>query len=135
MRRAPGRGDVRLAAERVDIASIIARAADSVRPLMAEREHVFSLAVPHERLWLDADPIRLEQVLVNLLSNASRYSEPGGQISLEASGDDQSVRIRVPPIRASESHARCSNESSTRSCEPFRPPRRPSREWGWGWHW
>ncbi len=90
-----GPGELVLKAELLDIESVMARAVDSLRPLIAERRQKLKIAPPQERIRLEADPVRLEQVLVNLLINACRYSEPGGTIVLEAHDDADGVKIRV----------------------------------------
>jgi len=62
---------------------------------MEKRGHELTVLPPPEPIQIEADPIRLEQVLVNLLANASRYTNPGGKIALEAAGEDGAVLIRV----------------------------------------
>ena len=75
---------------------LVNSAAESIRPLMDERKHTLSVTLPPESIWLDADPTRLEQVLTNLLSNAARYTEPGGRVWLtaEQAGTQALVRVR-----------------------------------------
>lgn len=48
-----------------------------------------TVQLPDQPVWLDADPVRLEQILCNLLTNASRYTEPGGRICLIAERDER----------------------------------------------
>jgi CheY-like chemotaxis protein len=64
--------------------SIVERAVESVRPLIDHRRHQLTVTVPSEPLWLHADPTRMEQVVVNLLNNAAKYTDEGGRIWLHA---------------------------------------------------
>jgi PAS domain S-box-containing protein len=73
-------GRIRLHPEKIDARSIVHRAVEMVRPLVIERQHVLTIDQPPEPVWLYADPTRLEQVLVNLLNNAAKYTDPGGHI-------------------------------------------------------
>ena len=61
---------------------IVERAVESVRPLIERRRHELSVSLPQEPIWLHADPTRLEQVVVNLLNNAAKYTDEGGRIWL-----------------------------------------------------
>jgi len=90
------RGEISLRREPVDLASIIADAVESVRALLEERAHTLTLSIADGGLRLDADAVRLEQVLVNLLTNAAKYTETGGRISLSArrEGDELVVVVR-----------------------------------------
>jgi signal transduction histidine kinase len=73
-------GKVRLRTERTELGAMARRAAECVRPLMEERSHDFTLVPYHEAIWLEADPVRMDQVLVNLLNNAAQFTNPGGHI-------------------------------------------------------
>ncbi len=93
------RGNVSLRRERVDATHALGSACEAVAPQVAERKHTLLFEVPREALWLDADPTRLEQIVVNLLSNAARYTEPKGTIWLEAfreeEAEEQSAAIVI----------------------------------------
>ena len=98
------KGKLKLTIERVELRGIMNRAADSARPLLAARRHEFSLLLPTEPLWVDGDPGRLEQVAVNLLSNAAKYTDTGGLVRMTVAreGDDAVVRVTdngvgIPP--------------------------------------
>jgi PAS domain S-box-containing protein len=78
-------GKVQLKKERVELAAVLRRAVETVRPLVESRRHELTMTVPAEQLWLDADPVRVEQIVGNLLQNAAKYTEPGGRIDLTAS--------------------------------------------------
>ncbi len=75
-------GKIRLQAVRLDMRGVVERAAESARPLIIRRGHVLTLDLPGEPIWLIADPARLEQVVVNLLNNAAKYTDEGGRIWL-----------------------------------------------------
>ena len=78
------RGRVELRRKRVDLTSVIGAAIDAARPLIDSREHQLSLDLPREPLRIEADPVRITQVLSNLLNNAAKYTDPGGRIELRA---------------------------------------------------
>jgi signal transduction histidine kinase len=88
-------GMLLLRTQRVDLGEIAGHAADSVEPLVREKHHTLTVRVEPDARSLSADPIRLEQVLVNLLTNAVKYMAPGGQISLHAIREGGSVVVRV----------------------------------------
>ena len=88
------RGKIRLRRIRVDAAAVVENAAASVRPLMLDRRHRLEVDCP-PGLLLDADPTRLEQIVVNLLTNAAKYTEPGGRIVLDARGDEPTGEVVV----------------------------------------
>jgi PAS domain S-box-containing protein len=75
-------GGIQLHREDVDLRSLVERALETARPLIEEREHGLSVSLPVEPIWLHADPVRLEEVIVNLLNNAAKYTPRGGHIWL-----------------------------------------------------
>jgi PAS domain S-box-containing protein len=97
-------GKIQLVKERVEITVVVARAVETSRPLIDARRHDLRVTLPTESLPVEADVTRLAQVLVNLLNNAAKYTEPGGRIGLaiERAGGDVVVRVRdtgvgIPP--------------------------------------
>jgi signal transduction histidine kinase/ActR/RegA family two-component response regulator len=76
------RGRLDLKIETVDLKALVRAAVETVRPLLDSKQHVLSIEVPQESLTLKVDPLRLSQSLSNLLTNAAKYTDPGGQISL-----------------------------------------------------
>jgi PAS domain S-box-containing protein len=90
------RGDIELRRERVELGTAIAGAIETSRPLIDERSHRLAVTLPSsDSLVLDADPVRLSQVVANLLNNAARYTDPGGRITLSAERHGEEVAIRV----------------------------------------
>lgn len=89
-------GKIELRMETVDLAKVIEQAVQANQPLMDSRGHVVTVQLPSESVWLRADPVRLAQVISNLLGNAAKYTEPGGNISVtgQCDGDDAAIRVR-----------------------------------------
>ena len=71
--------------ERVLLSSAVQRSLESVKPFIDSRGHRLDVTLPEEELFLDGDPLRIEQILVNLLNNAGKYTDPGGRITLVCS--------------------------------------------------
>ena len=78
------RGCIELRRELLDVARVIASAVEAVGPLMTERGHALAIKVPRGVLWVEADSTRLEQIVLNLLTNAAKYTPPQGKITLQA---------------------------------------------------
>jgi PAS domain S-box-containing protein len=89
------RGTLEVRRSRVELGSVIEAATEMARPLIDARRHTLQLDVTGEPLPLDADPLRIAQVIGNLLTNAAKYTPAGGRIRLSAerSGDFAAVRI------------------------------------------
>jgi PAS domain S-box-containing protein len=89
-------GRVRLNRDRLDVRGVVERAVETARPVIDRHEHELSVSLPEAPIWLHADPTRLEQVLVNLLSNAAKYTDDRGRIWLTAQreGDHAVLRVR-----------------------------------------
>jgi two-component system, sensor histidine kinase len=90
-----GSGRLALASDRIDLGALAAAAAAAVEGVVRERGHRLTVRVAPGAGPLRGDPDRLEQVLVNLLTNAARYTNPGGEISLTAAREGTEVAIRV----------------------------------------
>lgn len=89
------KGKLRLTKEHVELRAVVNHAAETVRPFMDARKHDFSVSLPIEPVWVEADPARMEQVLVNLLNNAAKYSDTGGLIRLTLNHEGTEAVIRV----------------------------------------
>ena len=79
----------------MELAEIVRRAVEASRPLIAARGHHFIESTPAGSIWLLGDPLRLAQVLTNLLNNAAKYTEPGGHIQLTVERRDDHALVRV----------------------------------------
>jgi PAS domain S-box-containing protein len=73
-----------LRSERVELATVVRNAVETCEPLMREAGHCLDVSLPNRRVWLYGDPVRLGQILTNLLNNAARYTPPHGRISIHA---------------------------------------------------
>jgi PAS domain S-box-containing protein len=88
-------GQLRLQLETVDLRGVVGVAVAATRAAVERRGHRLEVAVPEGPVWLFADPARLEQVIVNLLDNAAKYTEPGGRIWLSVSIERDIAVLRV----------------------------------------
>ena len=88
-----GKMDLRL--ERIAISAVIESAVETSRPLIDARRHQLTFVLPSEPLFVDGDLTRLAQVVANLLNNAAKYTEPGGQIAITVESRNSQVVMRV----------------------------------------
>jgi PAS domain S-box-containing protein len=90
------RGKIELRHESVEIGHVVAKAVEMASTLLEQRRHRLELDVPDAGLRWTGDPTRLAQVVSNLLTNAARYTEPGGQVRLSAArkGDEVAISVR-----------------------------------------
>jgi len=89
------RGRLELQRRPVEAAEVVRSAIETVAPLIEARQHVLRVDVPKTPLVLDADPLRLSQVVANLLTNASRYSATGSEIRIAVRPAGERVEIVV----------------------------------------
>jgi CheY-like chemotaxis protein len=88
------RGKIELRQQILEIADIVGSAVEATSPLLEERRQHLHVDVPRG-LLVRGDTTRLTQVVVNVLTNAARYTEPGGQIHIKARQQDDEIEIRV----------------------------------------
>ena len=88
-------GKLQLRKERVELAAVVQSVVDTSRQMIDEQGHKLTVDLPAAPILLDADPTRLAQVFSNLLNNATKYSEAGGQIALSAETAGDQVIVRV----------------------------------------
>jgi two-component system, sensor histidine kinase len=89
------RGKLTIRKELVDLGGVLKSAVDTVRPLLAAKDQSLSIRLPEEAVHLQADPVRLSQVFSNLLNNATKYTPPGGRVSLAAVVEDGAARVTI----------------------------------------
>jgi signal transduction histidine kinase/DNA-binding response OmpR family regulator len=89
------RSKIQLQTEPVDVAAVVQRAAEISQPLIETRRQELSVSLPAAPLWVNADPVRLAQVLGNLLNNAAKYTQEGGRVWLAAAREGEQAVFRV----------------------------------------
>jgi len=89
-------GRLEIRKEPVDLARMLRTAVETTHPFVEQRRQTLVLALPPERLTVDADPVRLSQVFANLINNAAKFSREGERIEVivEARGNEVLVRVR-----------------------------------------
>lgn len=88
-------GKISLQKEQIELRTVLEHAVELNREQLNAGGHNFSLAVPESPIWLEADMVRMTQVISNLLSNAAKYTPAGGSIELRARCDDGWAEIAV----------------------------------------
>jgi two-component system CheB/CheR fusion protein len=90
------RGQIELKRETVDLGVIITHAVDASRLRFEQQNHTLAVTLPEQPIYLEGDPVRLEQVVLNLLENSAKYTAPGGRISLrlEHRGGEAVMSVR-----------------------------------------
>lgn len=89
------RDKIELRKERVDLSTVVTRAVETAQPLVHSRRHGLKVSLPEEEIWLEADIVRLAQVIGNLLNNAAKYTGEGGAIELSAEREESDIVLRV----------------------------------------
>jgi len=89
------RGTLELKKAPTELTLIIGSAIETARPILDAKQHAFFLDLPEEAVRLEADPVRLAQVFSNLLINAAKYTDPGGQIQLRATQQEGELMVAI----------------------------------------
>ncbi len=89
------RGKIQLKRRPVELGEVIGTAIEMASPLLEGRRHRLEADVPRRGLLVEGDPDRLAQVVANLLTNAAKYTEPGGEVRVRAAREGSQVVVRV----------------------------------------
>ena len=89
------RGKIELKKERLSLATILEHAVETSRPFVEAGEHKLSLSLPAEQLKVEGDLVRLSQVFANLLTNAAKYTDKGGEIAVRVSLQGKDVVVSI----------------------------------------
>jgi PAS domain S-box-containing protein len=88
-------GKLDLKKQRITLDSVVDSAVEAVRPLLDSKGHQFTATLPLEPVALDADPLRLSQVIGNLLTNAAKYTDAGGHITLSGRLEEGTLALSI----------------------------------------
>jgi len=88
-------GRIQLKRDTINLAEVVQHALEASRPRLEERRHQLTVLLSETAVWVDGDPIRLEQVVSNLLENAAKYTESGGRIELALREERGEVTLSV----------------------------------------
>ena len=88
-------GKLELRRERLDLRAVITAALETSRPVIEQHRHDLVVVVPEEPIFVHGDPIRLAQVVSNLLTNSAKYTHRGGHIRLSVARDDGTAVLAV----------------------------------------
>jgi signal transduction histidine kinase/ActR/RegA family two-component response regulator len=89
------RGKIELRRERVSVREAISKSVETVGPLLRARRHAIQVELPARPLLVEADPVRFDQVLMNLLTNAAKYTPEGGHVRIAAEEKNGLLELRV----------------------------------------
>jgi PAS domain S-box-containing protein len=92
------RGKVALRTQRLDLAALVRQTVEDHRPMLRENTLALDLQSSSDPLWIDGDPVRLSQVLGNLLNNAIKFTDRGGQIFVKT-WSDEDARFAIVEVR------------------------------------
>jgi signal transduction histidine kinase/CheY-like chemotaxis protein len=89
------RGKLAIEAEAVEMREVVSDAIEAATPLITKRGHALHVDLPRAGMWVRGDATRLEQIVVNLLNNAAKFTPEGGNIAIgvDVAGDDVELRV------------------------------------------
>lgn len=89
-------GRIQLSRQPIELSTVIAQAVETVEPLLREKQHGLSVtSSSYEHLYVDGDFARLLQCVGNILTNAAKYTEPGGEIRVQTRAEDDTAVIEI----------------------------------------
>jgi CheY-like chemotaxis protein/two-component sensor histidine kinase len=88
-------GKLELKRQRITLTSVVDSAVEAARPSIDGKNHRLTVTLPPQAVSLDADPLRLSQVLCNLLTNAAKYTDAGGHIILAGRIEDGALSLSI----------------------------------------
>lgn len=88
-------GHLRLQRERIDLCAVLRNAIETLQSEFDQRKHRLAASWPEAPVWITADPRRLEQVFVNLLGNASKYTDADAELTLSVHKREGQVVVRI----------------------------------------
>ncbi len=89
------RGQLELKKDYVELKSVVSVAVETARPLLDAKQHQLTVNLPADSVKLEADPLRLSQVIGNLLTNAAKYTDSQGRITLDARVQNAELVIAI----------------------------------------
>jgi PAS domain S-box-containing protein len=89
------RGLFELKKDYVELKSVVSEAVETARPLIDSKQHQLLVTLPDQPVMFEADPLRVSQVIGNLLTNAAKYTDPKGRLELQARIEDSELVIAV----------------------------------------
>jgi signal transduction histidine kinase/CheY-like chemotaxis protein len=88
-------GKLEILRDRVDVNQVVRDALEEASPLIVRKEHTLQVDLPQQPAWVVGDATRLEQVVVNLVNNAAKFTPPKGHLSVSVAAESSWVRIQV----------------------------------------
>lgn len=88
-------GKINLQKSLIDLSVAVNAALETCQPLIEAKKHKLNVRIPEQTIFVEADVTRLAQILINVLNNAAKYTDPGGEISIRVSSENDQAVIRI----------------------------------------